>query len=82
MTPPTPHWFQAPIATVYDAQEVGRPQPRRGHSLSRPRWCATAANQPRAQASITDRPVRHRLVWGASTLLAFLALATVVSGLN
>jgi hypothetical protein len=40
------------------------------------------ANQPRAQASITDRPVRHRLVWGASTLLAFLALATVVSGLN
>jgi hypothetical protein len=40
------------------------------------------ANQPRAQASITDRPVRQGLVWGASTLLALLALATVVSGLN
>ena len=40
------------------------------------------ANQPRAQASITDRPVQQGLVWGASTLLALLALARVVSGLN
>ena len=40
------------------------------------------ANQPRAQASITDRPVRQGLVWGASTLLALVASATVVSGLN
>ena len=40
------------------------------------------ANQPRAQASITDRPVRQGLVWGASTLLALLAPVTAVSGLN
>jgi hypothetical protein len=40
------------------------------------------ANQPGAQASITDRPVRQGLVWGASTLLALVASATVVSGLN
>ena len=50
-------------------------------------WQAQAAldaeaNQPRAQASITDHPLRHVLVWGASTLLAFVASATVVSGLN
>ena len=41
-----------------------------------------AANQPRAQASIIDRPVRHRLVWGARPCSCLLALATVVSGLN
>ena len=34
------------------------------------------------KASISDRPDRQGLVWGASTLLALLALATVVSGLN
>jgi hypothetical protein len=34
------------------------------------------------KASISDRPDRQGLVWGASTLLALLAPVTAVSGLN
>ena len=50
-------------------------------------WQARAAldaeaDQPRPQASITDHPLRHGLVWGALTVLALVALAAVVSGLN
>jgi hypothetical protein len=42
----------------------------------------TKANEPLAQASITDHRLRHVRVWGASALLALGALATVVSGLT
>ena len=50
-------------------------------------WQAQAAldaeaNQPRPQASITDHPLRHVLVWGALTLLALVTSATVVSRLT
>jgi hypothetical protein len=40
------------------------------------------ASQLRPRASITDHLLRHGLVWGALTLLALVASATVVSGLN
>ena len=40
------------------------------------------ASQPRARASISDHLLRHGLVWGVLTLLALVALATVVSGLH
>jgi hypothetical protein len=40
------------------------------------------ANEPLAQAGITDHHLRHVLVWGASALLALGAFATVVSGLT
>jgi hypothetical protein len=49
-------------------------------------WQARAALDAEAnalpQAGITDHRLRQVLVWGASTLLAFVALATVVSGLT
>jgi hypothetical protein len=50
-------------------------------------WQAQAAldaeaDQQRARAGSVDRRLRHGLVWGASTLLGFLALATAVSGLT
>jgi hypothetical protein len=42
----------------------------------------TKANEPLAQAGITDHRLRHGPVWGASALLALGTLATVVSGLT
>ena len=50
-------------------------------------WQAQAAldaeaNQPRPQASITDRPLRHVLVRGCLALARLVAPATVVSRLT
>lgn len=50
-------------------------------------WQAQAArdaeaHQPRGQAGISGQRLRHLLGWGASILLALVALATVGGGLT
>jgi hypothetical protein len=69
-------------AVARPPRRPANPSPQLTEARITPPNGAAAPDQPRAQVSISDRPLRRVLVWGALLVFALVASAAVVSRLT